>query len=78
MWKSTFLEEIREQGRLAARFEERRESIIKVMKARFPGQPMDDIAQRINAESAAAKLDEWISLAATAANLDDVRSKLVP
>ncbi|MBY0231500.1 MAG: hypothetical protein K2W96_19620 [Gemmataceae bacterium] len=51
---------------------------MEFLKARFPGQAMDDIAQRINAESAEAKLKEWTALAATAGSIEDVRSKVLP
>ena len=82
MWKSKVIEEWRQDGRQEGRQEGRQDgrsdAIIDFLKARFPGQLTDEVAKRITAERAEAKLKEWISLAATAASFDDVRAKVMP
>jgi hypothetical protein len=67
--KSPFLESIREEGRSEAEAK----AIVQVLNLRFPGQLPADLSATIEQHRDRARLDQWLTLAATAASLDDFR-----
>ena len=71
--KSPFLESIREEGRKEGWTEAEAKAIVQILNARFPGQLPADLSATIEQTRDRARLDQWLTLAATAASLEDFR-----
>jgi hypothetical protein len=69
MKESTLAREWRMEGRV----ETRREDLLRVLRARFPGVALGDVEARVHAEQRPDELSRWFDLALRAASLDDFR-----
>ncbi|HYT93786.1 MAG TPA: hypothetical protein VEL76_34015 [Gemmataceae bacterium] len=63
--KSPFMESLRAEGEANA--------IVRVLNLRFPGQVPADLSATIEQTRDRPRLDQWLTLAATAASFDDFR-----
>jgi len=71
--KSPFMESLREEGRAEGRTEGEAKAIVQFLNSRFPGQLPADVQATIEQTRDRPRLDQWLTLAATAASLDDFR-----
>jgi hypothetical protein len=63
--ESTYLREIR--------IETRQEDLVRVLRARFPGEPLEDVEQRVRKQQQFDELSRWFDLALSKKTLDEFR-----
>jgi hypothetical protein len=71
--KSVFLEGIRQQSRDEGRQEGQVRTIVQFLRVKFGAGLPEDMVQTIEQTRDAARLDQWVRVAAAAATLDDFR-----
>jgi hypothetical protein len=68
--ESSFGRELRMEGRV----ESRQEDLVRVLRAQFPGEPLDDVEQRVRKQQQFDELSRWFDLALSKKNLDEFRA----
>jgi hypothetical protein len=70
--ESTFGRELRMEGRV----ETYQENLLDVLRARFPGEPLDDVEQYIHKQQRLEELSRWFRLALSEKTLKDFRAAI--
>jgi hypothetical protein len=68
--ESTYLREARMEGRV----ESRQEDLVRVLRARFPGEPLEEVEQRVRKQQQFDELSRWFDLALSNKTLDEFRA----
>ncbi len=76
MRESVIANEWKNEGRVQGRIESRREDLLKVLQARFPGPLPGEVVQVVNTQDNADSLTNWLIAAATAPTIEQFRSQL--
>jgi hypothetical protein len=76
--RSPFLEQIRNEGRVEGRGEERAEALVQALQVKFPGQVTADLIQRIEQTRDVALLRQWFAAGLAAGSLEEFQNTLSP